>query len=97
MIILAGVITLLSLVLAGSCVWRLYRLESLLRRARIAVSYKGRTKINRPIYDWLSWCARIDKDKQSTGQFIYIQGGTKIAVLERVNKSHGKTTVKAKS
>ena len=87
-------ITIVSLLIGSACTYRLYKWERLLRRARIAVAFKGKTKINRPLLDWMTWCRSADKDKHATGQVIYKLGGTTIAVLEPIARSHGKTVTK---
>lgn len=85
---------MVSLALALYCVIRLYRWERMLRRARIVIFFKGKSKINRPLIDWLRWCQSADKDKEQRGQAVYKMGGTTVAVLQPVSASHGKTVTK---
>lgn len=65
-----------------------------LTRIRIVVAYKGRSRINRPIIDWVRWGESADKDKAARGHVIYNVGKTTVAVLEPLHKDATKVVDK---
>lgn len=73
---------------------QLYRWERQLKRARVAVSFKGKRQMTPRLIDLLVWATRLEGDKKVNGQVIYKQGGTTIALLKPLPKEHGKTTTK---
>ena len=96
MTIIFGLLGLVGLSFGLFCAFRLYRWERLLRRSRIAVAYKGKVKMNKPLIEWLRWCQAVDSDpdKKSNGQTVFIAGAVRIAVLRPIHRSHGKTVTK---
>lgn len=83
-------------VIGGICAYQLYRWEQLLKRSRVQVRYKGKPKMTPRLLDWLVWAQRLDSDKAVSGQVIYSQGGTVIALMRPLPKDHNKTTTKEK-
>jgi hypothetical protein len=76
------------------CGWKLRQWEHHLARSRIAIAYKGKVKMNTPLYEWLLWANRLDKDQQSRGRAVYKMGSTTVAILKPQPRTHGKTKTK---
>ena len=78
--IIAGIVTVLSLLFALRCYLELREWAHRCQNARIAIAYKGRVKMQAPLTEWMLWCEMLEKDKKSNGRVIYGMGGTSIAI-----------------
>lgn len=75
---------------AVKCYRELFKWARQCQRARIAVAYKEKVRLEGPLVEWLGWCNALDKDKESRGRVVYRMGGTSVAVIKGV-KPVGKT------
>lgn len=92
MLVIALIIIFALGVIAFVLGLRLYYWEKQLQGARIVIAYKGRTKMNPRLIDWLLWSKQLDSDHRVNGQVVYRNGGTTIAIVKVPLRTHGKTT-----
>lgn len=97
MALIGWIIGAFSWAIAVICILRLRQWDRHLRRARIAIAYKGKVKMSPPLIDWFHWSLAVEKDKQVKGRSVYKMGGTTVAILKPLPKEHGKTETKTVS
>lgn len=65
------------------CYYELWKWSSICKNVRIAIAYKNKVKIDAPLLEWILWTNLLDKDKDSKGRVVYMQGATRVALVKR--------------
>lgn len=98
MTILAATMTVVALIATAYAV-RFYielrRWAERYKGARIAISYKRKVKLDRPLSEWYAWCRMLDEDKLTNGRVVYSMGGTSVAVIKPPPVTRNKRDSKA--
>lgn len=88
------IITCIAVTLAAICILRVYSWGQYLKRTRIVIFYKGKSKINVPMIEWLKWAQTLQRDKAAKGHTVYKMGGTDVGILKKLPRDQGKTKSK---
>lgn len=71
--------------------YKLREWERCLKGARIAIFFKGRSRMQPSLFEWLRWAQAVERSKTERGREVYKMGGTTVAILQPRHKSHGKS------
>lgn len=89
--IFIGVLGLIGLLFGCFCAHKLYQWERFLKGARLAIAYKGKTKMQPTLLELMRWAITVSKDPNATGRAFYKMSSTTVAILQPRPKSHGAT------
>jgi len=91
MAIILYLIGVIGWAIAGLCCLRVYTWAQYLKRTRIVIFYKGKSKINVPMIEWMKWAQTLERDKSARGHTVYKMGGTDVGILKKLPRDQGKT------
>lgn len=72
----------------AAAAWSYYQLQRWARdcKMRIAISYKGKVKIDAPLVEWMLWGRQAAKDraarKVGPAKMLFHGGGTSVAIVQ---------------
>lgn len=74
---------LVAFLFACRCYYELWKWARECQYWRIAIEFKGKTKIDAPLQEWLLWSRQANKDKTAGGRIVYHAGGTRVGLITR--------------
>lgn len=74
---------LVGFVYGVRCYYELWKWARECQYWRIGIEYKGKTKIDAPLREWMLWARQSAKEKNSGGRIVYHVGGTRIGLITR--------------
>lgn len=80
--IISLIVGVLGILFGLRCYYELWKWARQCQHARIAVEFKRKVKLDRPLVEWLSWANQLENDKAANGHVVYMMGGTRIAVMK---------------
>jgi hypothetical protein len=77
------VLAVLGVAWAITMYYKLWQWARQCQHARIVVAWKGKVQLNAPILEWMLWANLLDQDKDANGRVVYMNGGTRVAIIKR--------------
>lgn len=64
------------------------------KNARIAIAYKGRTALQAPIVEWITWANMLGDDDRSSGRVVYRNQKVTVFITRLAKKTESSTEVR---